>query len=125
MTTFCILNSLTTTHGEAGLPTSTARRGVLREIGARGRSLGLRCGNLSDQAYSWRQEASYLLTLVSLGCTTFRLALSKPPSMLRERDGEELGPPGLVTQMLALAKPPSMSRGGGYGMGKEEVVLYS
>jgi hypothetical protein len=30
------LASLTTTHGEAGLPTSTAQRGGLREVGARG-----------------------------------------------------------------------------------------
>jgi hypothetical protein len=44
--------------------------------------------------------------------------------MSRDRDGEELGPPGLATQMLALAKPPSMSRGV-YGMRKEEVVLES
>jgi hypothetical protein len=122
--TFCILDSLTNTHGEAGLPTFIAQRGGLREIGARGRSLGLRSGDLSDQADSWRQEASYLLRLVSLGRTTFRLALAKPPSMSRGRDGEELGPPGRVTQMLALAKPPSMSRGG-YGMRKEEVVLDS
>jgi hypothetical protein len=45
--------------------------------------------------------------------------------MLRERDGEELGPPGLVTQMLALAKPPSMSRGGGlwYGEGGGSALL--
>jgi hypothetical protein len=30
------LASLTTTHGEAGLPTSTAQCGCLREVGARG-----------------------------------------------------------------------------------------
>jgi hypothetical protein len=111
MTTFCILDSLTTTHREAGLPTSTARRGGLREISARGRSPRLRSGDLSYQAYSWRQEASYSLVMVSLGRTTFRLALAKPPSMSRGRDEEEFGPPGLATQMLALAKPPSMSRG--------------
>jgi hypothetical protein len=46
-------------------------------------SPGLRSGDLSDQAYSWRQEASYSLRLVSLGRTTFRLALAKPPSMSR------------------------------------------
>jgi hypothetical protein len=39
------LVSLTTTHGEAGLPTSTAQRGGLREVGARGRSLGLGSGD--------------------------------------------------------------------------------
>jgi hypothetical protein len=124
MTTFYILDSLTTTHGEASLPTSTAQREGLREIGARGGSPGLKSSDLSDQAYSWRQEASYSLRLVSLGHTTFRLALAKPPSMSRGRDEEELGPPGRATQMLALAKPPSMSRGV-YGMRKEEVVLDS
>jgi hypothetical protein len=36
---------LTITHGEAGLPTSTAQRGGLREVGARGGSLGLRSGD--------------------------------------------------------------------------------
>jgi hypothetical protein len=30
------LASLTTTHGEAGLPTSTAQRGGLREVGTQG-----------------------------------------------------------------------------------------
>jgi hypothetical protein len=46
------LVSLTTTHGEAGLPTSTAQRGGLREVGTQGRSLGLGSDDLSDQAYS-------------------------------------------------------------------------
>jgi hypothetical protein len=31
-----VLDSLTTTHGEAGLVTSTTQRGGLREVGARG-----------------------------------------------------------------------------------------
>jgi hypothetical protein len=44
--------SLTTTHGEAGLPTSTTQRGGLREVSARGGSLGLGSGNLLDQACS-------------------------------------------------------------------------
>jgi hypothetical protein len=61
--------------------------------------------------YSRQQEASYLLRLVPLGRATFRLALAKPPSMSRGKDGEELGPPGRATQMLALTKPPSMSMG--------------
>jgi hypothetical protein len=39
------LVSLTTTHGEAGLLTSTAWRGGLREVGMRGRSLGLGSGD--------------------------------------------------------------------------------
>jgi hypothetical protein len=39
------LASLTTTHGEAGLPTSTAQRGGLREVGVREGSLGLRFGD--------------------------------------------------------------------------------
>jgi hypothetical protein len=40
--------SLTTTHGEAGLPISTAQRGGLPEIGAREGSLGLGSGDLSS-----------------------------------------------------------------------------
>jgi hypothetical protein len=39
------LASLTTTHGEFGLPTSTAQHGGLREDGAREGSLGLGSGN--------------------------------------------------------------------------------
>jgi hypothetical protein len=31
-----LLASLTTTHGEVGLPTSTAQRGGLREVGCEG-----------------------------------------------------------------------------------------
>jgi hypothetical protein len=73
----CVLDSLTTTHGEAVLPTSTTQRGGLREVGARGRSIGLMSGNLSDQACSWRQEALYSLEMVSLGRMTLRLALSQ------------------------------------------------
>jgi hypothetical protein len=70
--------SLTTTHREAGLPTSTAQRGGLREVSARGRSLWLGSGDLfSDQACSQRQEASYSLGMMSSGRTTFRLALSQ------------------------------------------------
>jgi hypothetical protein len=33
---FYVLDSLTTTHGEAGLPTYTAQRGGLREVSAEG-----------------------------------------------------------------------------------------
>jgi hypothetical protein len=40
------LVSPTTTHGEAGLLTSTAQRGGLREVSARGWSLGLGSGDL-------------------------------------------------------------------------------
>jgi hypothetical protein len=75
---YCILDSLPTTHGEAVLPTSTAQRGGLREIGARGRSPGLRSDDLSDQACSWRQEASYSFAMISLGRATLRLA--SPPA---------------------------------------------
>jgi hypothetical protein len=77
MTTYYVLDSLTTTHGEAGLPTSSAQRGGLREIGERGRSLGLRSGDLPDQACSWWQEASYSFATVSLGRATLRLAFSQ------------------------------------------------
>jgi hypothetical protein len=105
------LVSLITTHGHVGLPTSTAQRGGLRGVGARGRSVGLRSGDLfSNQACS--QEASYSLGMMSSGRTTFRLALSQAPEHV---DGEEyaeiLRPSGFGTHVLALAKPPSMSRG--------------
>jgi hypothetical protein len=45
--------------------------------------------------------------------------------MSRGRNKDDFEPPGLATQMLALAKPLSMSRGEGYRMRKEEVVLDS
>jgi hypothetical protein len=46
-----LLVSLTTSHREAGLPTSTAQLGGLREVGARVWSLGLRSGDpFFDQA---------------------------------------------------------------------------
>jgi hypothetical protein len=78
---------LITTHGEASLPTSTPQCGSLREVGARGRSLGLGSGDLfSDQACSQRQEASYSLGMISSGRTTFRLALSQAPEHV---EGEE------------------------------------
>jgi hypothetical protein len=112
MTKFCILDSLTTTHREVGLPTSTAQRGGLREIDARGTSPGLRSGNLSDQAYSWWQEASYSFAMISLGRTTFRLALAKHPSMSKGRDEEELEPPGLATQMFGFSQAPEHVEGG-------------
>jgi hypothetical protein len=57
-------DSLTTTHGEAGLPTSSAQRGGLREVGARGRSLELRSGDLSCQALL---EAALGFVLVKVG----------------------------------------------------------
>jgi hypothetical protein len=81
------LVSLTTSHGEAGLPTSTAQRGGLREVGAYGRSLGLRSVNLFDQACSQRQGlALYSLGMISSGRTAFRLALSQAPEHV---EGEE------------------------------------
>jgi hypothetical protein len=84
----CVLDLLTTTHEEAGLPTSTAQRGGLREVGARGRSLGLRSDDLFDQACSQWQEASYSLGVVSSGPMTPRLALSQAPEHV---EGEEQG----------------------------------
>jgi hypothetical protein len=84
--TSCVLDSLTTTHGEAGLPTSTAQRGGLREIGARGRSLGLRSGDLLDQECSQRQEASYSLGMASSSRTTLRLALSQAPERVEGKE---------------------------------------
>jgi hypothetical protein len=62
------------------------QRGDLREVGARGRSLGLRSGDLFDQACSQRQEVLYSLGMISPGLTTFRLALSQAPEHV---EGEE------------------------------------
>jgi hypothetical protein len=55
------LVSLTTTHGEAGLLTSTAQRGDLREAGARGGSLGLGSGDPfpTKHAHSDRMYCTY------------------------------------------------------------------
>jgi hypothetical protein len=54
---------------------------------ARGRSLGLGSGDLSDQACSRWQEVSYSFGMVSLGRTmTFMLALSQAPERV---EGEE------------------------------------
>jgi hypothetical protein len=47
-----VLDSLITTHGEVGLPTSTAQRGGLRKVGVREGSIELGPGDLSDQARS-------------------------------------------------------------------------
>jgi hypothetical protein len=80
-----VLDSLTTTHGEVGLPTSIAQRGGLRKVGARG-GIELGSGNLSDQAGSRRQEASHLLKMVSLGRMTLRLALSQAPEHIEGKD---------------------------------------
>jgi hypothetical protein len=46
------LVSLTTTHEEASLPTSTAQRGGLREVGTRGGSLGLGFGDPSSTRHA-------------------------------------------------------------------------
>jgi hypothetical protein len=87
----CVLDLLTTTHGEAGLPTSTAQCGGLREVGTRGRSVELRSGDLLDQACSRRQEASYSLGMVSSGRTTLMLALSQAPEHVEGEEQERLG----------------------------------
>jgi hypothetical protein len=81
------LASLTTTHGEASLPTSTAQHGGLCEVGAREGSLGLGSGDpfLTKHA-SRRQKASCSLGVVSSGRTTLRLALSQAPEHV---EGEE------------------------------------
>jgi hypothetical protein len=86
MMTYYVLDSLTTTHGDAGLLTSAAQRGGLREVGARGRRLGLRSGDLPNQACSWWQEASYSFAMVFLGRTTLRLALSQAPEHIEGKE---------------------------------------
>jgi hypothetical protein len=78
MSMSCVLDSLTTTHGEAGLATSTAQRGGLREVDARG-GIELGSGDLFGQGCSQRQEASYSLGMMSLGWMTLRLAFSQAP----------------------------------------------
>jgi hypothetical protein len=82
----CVLDSLTTIHGEAGLATSTAQRGGLREVSAQGGSIELESGDLSDQACSQWQEASYSLEIVSLGRMTLRLALSEAPERVEGKE---------------------------------------
>jgi hypothetical protein len=104
MTTSCVLDSLTTSHGEAGLPTSTAQRGGLREVGARGRSLGLRSGDLLDQACSQRQEALYSLGMVSSGRTTLMLALSQAPKHVEGEEQERLGTPRFCNPCIGFSQ---------------------
>jgi hypothetical protein len=105
-----LLASLTTTHGEAGLPTSTAQRGGLREIGTRGWSLGLRSSDLFlTKSAPRRQNAFVFIRVVFSSRMTLSLALSQAPEHV---EGEKQAwPSGLVTHVLDLAKPPSMSRG--------------
>jgi hypothetical protein len=68
------LASLTTTHGEAVLPTSTAQRGGLRRTR---RSLGLRSGDLIDQACLQRRGALYSIGVMSSDRMTLSLSLSQ------------------------------------------------
>jgi hypothetical protein len=82
----CVLDSLTTTHGEIVLPTSTAQRGGLRKVGARGGSIELGSVDLSDQERSRRQEASHSLRMVSLGRMTLRLALNQAPEHVEGKE---------------------------------------
>jgi hypothetical protein len=82
----CVLDLLTTTHGEVGLPTSTTQHGGLRKVGARGGGIELGSGDLSDQAGSRWQEASHSLKTVSLGRMTLRLALSQAPEHVEGKD---------------------------------------
>jgi hypothetical protein len=76
--------------------------------------------------YSRQQEASYSLRPVPLGLATFRLALAKPPSMSRGKDGEGLGPPRSCDPDVGFSQAPEhVEGGGGYGVREEEeeVVL--
>jgi hypothetical protein len=124
MTTSCVLHSLTTSHGEVGLPASTAQRGGLREVGARGRSLGLRSSDLLDQACSQRQEASYLLGMVSSGRTTLRLALGQAPERVEGEEQERLETPRFCNPYVGFSQAPEHVEGG-YDMREEKVVLDS
>jgi hypothetical protein len=96
------LVSLTTTNGEVGLLTSTAQRGGLREVDARGRSLGLWSGDLSEQACSQRQEASYSLGMMSSGRTTFKLALSQSPEHVEGEEYAKICDPQVLQPMYWL-----------------------
>jgi hypothetical protein len=53
---------------------------------ARGGGIELGSGDLSDQACSQRQEASYSLGMVSFGRMTLRLALSQASEHVEEKD---------------------------------------
>jgi hypothetical protein len=87
MSMSCVLDLLTTTHGEVGLLTSTTQHGGLRKVGARGGGgIELGSGDLSDQAGSRRQEASHSLKTVSLGRMTLRLDLSQAPEHVEGKD---------------------------------------
>jgi hypothetical protein len=62
-----IFDSLTTTHEEAGLPTPTAQRGGLREVVARGRSLGLSLATFPTKHARSRKRLHTRLGMVCLG----------------------------------------------------------
>jgi hypothetical protein len=109
----CVLASLTTTHGEAGLPTSTAQRGGLCEVGARGRSLGLRSGDLFDQACSQRQKSSYSLGMVSSGQMTPWLALSQAPEHVAGEEQERLRTPRFCNPYVGFSQAPEHVEGAG------------
>jgi hypothetical protein len=109
----CIIDSLTTTHEEAGLPTSTAQRGGLRKVGARGSSLGLRSGDLLDQACSQRQKASYLLGMVSSGRTTLRLAMSQALERVEGEEQEKFRTPRFCNPCIGFSQAPEHVEGEG------------
>jgi hypothetical protein len=82
------LVSLTTTHGEASLPTSTAQRGGLREVGVREGSLGLGSGDpfFRPNVLHGDRRLSCSLGVVSSSRMTLRLASSQAPEHVK---GEE------------------------------------
>jgi hypothetical protein len=114
MTTSCVLDLLTTTHGETGLPTSPAQRGGLHEVGVRGRSQGLRSGDILDQACSQRHEASYSLGMMSSGCTTLRLALIQAPERVEGEEQEKIGTPRFCNPCVGFSQAPEHDEGGGF-----------
>jgi hypothetical protein len=109
----CVVDLLTATHGEAGLPTSTAQQGGSREISAREGSLGLRSGDLLDQSCSQRQDASYSLGMVSSGRMALKLASAKPPSMSRGRNRRDLGTPKFCNPCIGFSQAPEHVEGEG------------
>jgi hypothetical protein len=81
---------LTTTHVEAGLPTSTAQHGGLREVGTRVGSLGLRSGDPFPTKHACGTGALYLLGMMSLGRTTLKFALSQAPEHVEGEEQEKI-----------------------------------
>jgi hypothetical protein len=76
-------------------------------------SVGLRSGDLLDQACLRRQEASYLLGMVSSGHTTLMLALSQAPEHVEGERQEILGTPRFCNLCIGFSQAPEHVEGEG------------